>query len=198
MKHIIKLIVTSILAILFFTACSPETETEVFELGETTTDQTLNRRGTTTGHVNFCYTETTPVTPAEIIVCPDVFSLADITVNLPYSDDTNDVVDELKSVFFCNDEFSTCTGAPQPVEVCSVTFSIEDSPNFFGTYEYLSDNITPVISNQIKQYFACVAKDYGDTNYSEYQIAHVTFYQDQLLCNNCTRFLVAQVSYYVY
>ncbi len=198
MKKTIIYIFACILSVSFLTSCSIETEVESIDLEEKITDQSVHRRGTTTGHVNFCYTETTPITPAEITTCTDTFSLNDITVNVPYDAETNDIVDELKGVFFCNEEFSTCMGAPQPLEICSVTFSIEDSPNFFGTYDYLSDNITPTISNQIKQHFACVAKDDGDSTYSEYQIAHVTFYQDQLLCDNCTRYLVAQVSYYVY
>lgn len=197
MKNIITLIFISILSISFLISCSTDTEEETIELQEQATDQILNRRATT-GFVNFCYAETIPISPAAMNLCADVFTLDDITINVPYSDDTNDLVDELKGVFYCNEEFSTCMGAPQPLEVCSVTFSIEESPTFFGTYDYLSDNISPLIANQIKQHFACVAIEYGDTNYSDYQIAHVTFYQDQLLCNSCNRSLVAQVSYYVY
>ncbi|MEP0265974.1 hypothetical protein [Dokdonia sp.] len=198
MKKTITFIFAFIVSASFLISCSTETEEETIGLEEKITDQSLERRGTTTGHVNFCYAETVPVSPSAMTLCSDVYSLNDITVNVPYNAETNDIVDELKGVFYCNEEFSTCMGAPQPLEVCSVTFSIEESPNLFGTYDFLSDDISPAISNQIKQHFACVAKDYGDSTYSEYQIAHVTFYQDQLLCDNCTRYLVAQVSYYVY
>lgn len=198
MKKTILYIFAFILSILFLISCSTETEIESIEPEEQTVIQSLDRRGSPNGHVNFCYTETPSITPSEVILCSNTFSLDDITVSVPYDNDINDVVDELKSVFYCNDEFSTCMGAPQPEEICSVTFSIEDSPNLFGTYDYLSDTIPPAISNQIKQYFACTAKEYGDSNYSDYQIAHVTFYQDQLLCGGCSRLLVAQVSYYIY
>ena len=192
MKTLFKYTIVLFLVIPLLNSCSNNEELS------TNTETTTNNK--TSNFVELCYAEMPTVDASTMNACADVFSLDDITTNLSYDGVGSNYLDEeLKSIFYCNEDFSTCMGAPQPLQVCSVTFNIIDDENSAtGTYDYLSDNITPTTSNQIKQHFACEAKAYGDANYTNYLIAHVTFYKTQTLCNGCTRYLFAQVNYYVY
>ncbi|WP_452602121.1 hypothetical protein [Pontimicrobium sp. MEBiC06410] len=193
MKSIFKYTILLLLLIPVLHSCSNTEELNTDT--EATTHSNKNPN-----FVELCYAETATVDASAMNACTDTFSLDDITINLSYDSlGSNHLDEELKSIFYCNEDFSTCMGAPQPLQVCSVTFNIIDDENpTSGTYDYLSDNITPAISNQIKQHFACEAKAYGDANYTDYLIAYVTFYKTQTLCGGCTRYLFAQVSYNVY
>jgi len=140
--------------------------------------------------------------------CATSFSLNPITETLPfYHFSTQDLIGELNDIFYCNEQFSTCQGAFPPQEICTRVFSLYDTKAFAipsPAFPYFSEGIAPSISNQIMQHFACEMVSYGDQNYSNYQIAHVSFKPDQLLCDTCAdgigdlMYLRAYVHYYIY
>ncbi|CAM1343709.1 hypothetical protein [Tenacibaculum amylolyticum] len=202
MEKKLSYILVTFLCIILLNSCTNEDTLLTNAKTETTTKTKESKRSISL--VEFCYDETTSVNASLMTSCADTFSLNNIINTLSYDGLGSAKLDTtLKSLFYCHEDFSTCMGAPKPIKVCSVEFSIYDGPNFNETYDYLSDTIPPTISNQIKQYFACTIKTYGDTNYSNYRIANVHFFNDYLLCNDCssglgTRFLKAKVSYYVY
>lgn len=157
---------------------------------------------------SFCYEEIEPEDVATINPCTTSFPLDPITETLPFSYfNTQDLINELNDVFYCHEQFSVCQGAFQPQEICTRVFSLYDTKVFAipsPAYPYFSSAITPSLSNQIMQHFACDMVNYGDQNYSNYQIAHVSFVSDQLLCNTCADgigdmiYLRAYVHYYIY
>ena len=164
----------------------------------------VSQRGT----FNFCFDHLEAEDVATINPCTTSFPLGPITETLPFVHfATSDLIDELNAIFYCHEQFSTCQGAFQPQEICTITFSLYDTKAFaipVPAFPYFSDAISPTVSNQILQHFACEMAGYGDQNYDNYRIAHVSFDYDQLLCNTCADgigdllYLVATVHYYVY
>ena len=204
-----KIFLCSLLLVAFF-SCEKEdsTITDVPQAPlavKEADDQTLAspQRG-----FNLCFDLLEAEDVATINPCTTSFPLGPIVETLPFSHfATHDLVNELNDIFYCHEEFSTCQRAFFPQEICTITFSLYDTKMFaipVPAYTYFSGAIVPNISNQILQYFACEMTDYGDQNYNDYRIAHVSFDQDQLLCNTCgdgigdLLYLRATVHYYIY
>ena len=205
----LKLILFSLCLLVFF---SCEKEEPALNNESQKIQQPTDGRETATASrqstFNFCYDDLEPEDVATIAPCSSTFPLSAITETLPFSYfNTHDLINELNGIFYCHEQFSTCQGALQPQEICTITFSLYDTKVFAipaPAYTYFSDAMPPALSNQIMQHFACEMTDYGDQNYSSYQIAHVSFDEDQLLCNTCSDgtgdllYLTATVHYYIY
>lgn len=143
-------------------------------------------------------------------------SVDDITVTSAWTvgdSTTDDYIDfVLEDAFSCSFYFSSCYfRLAKPTSIETVEFIVADNgyldfDPFLGdvvTYDYLSDNISPAIAEELKLHFACEIIDYQSTYYGLNQsvVTNVDFNGDALLCtcpSGQSRFVRATVTFYVY
>jgi len=120
---------------------------------------------------------------------------------------------ELDEAFRCAYDFATChirfPGPPLSIEQVEFTLIDEgvevfDPVNGFVTEYLLADSgISAATAEQLKEHFACVIKEYQNSNFSGYTsyINNVSFHGDILLCtcpSGNSRYLKATATFYLY